>query len=179
MQLKPRTAEVNGRLWGVRANDWADIQERTVRPVYEAAQERTRVTPSTRYLDVACGAGIAAQIAAARGAQVSGLDAAEALLEIARRGPQRDFRQGDLEELPFDDDSFDVVTGFNAFQYAGNPAVALAEARRVHRPSGTIVIITWDNPDGMEAALLVAAIHSLMPPPPPGAAGHIRGGCRG
>jgi len=180
MQLKPRTAEVNGRLWGVRANDWADIQEGTVRPVYEAVLERTRVTAGTRYLDVGCGAGMAAQIAAARGAQVSGLDAAEALLEIARRrAPQDDFRQGALEELPFDDDSFDVVTGFNAFQYAGNPAVALAEARRVTRPGGTVVIMTWSNPDGLEAALLVAATRPLMPPPPPGAPGHIRGGCRG
>lgn len=120
------------------------------------------------------------KIAAARGAQVSGLDAAEALLEIARRrAPQGDFRQGDLEELPFDDDSFDMVTGFNAFQYAGSPAVALAEARRVARPGGTVVIMTWSNPDGMEAASLVAAVRPLMPPPPPGAPGHIRGGCRG
>jgi len=172
MQLKPRTAEVNGRLWGVRANDWADIQEGTVRPVYEAVLERTRVTAGTRYLDVGCGAGMAAQTAAARGAQVSGLDAAEALLEVARRrSPQGDFRRGDLEELPFDDDSFDVVTGFNAFQYAGNPAVALAEARRVTKPSGTVVIMTWGNPDGMEAALLVAAVRPLMPPPPLGAPG--------
>ncbi len=138
------------------------------------------MTAGTRYLAVGCGAGMAAQIAAARGAQVSGLDAAEAPLEIARRrAPQGDFRQGDLEELPFDDDGFDVVTGFNAFQYAGNPTVALAEARRVTRPGGTVVIMTWGNPDGMEAALLVAAIRPLMPPPPPGAPGHVRGGCRG
>jgi hypothetical protein len=68
-----------------------------------------------------------------------------------------------------------VVTGFNAFQYAGNPA----EARRLTRPGGTVAIMTWGNPDGMEAALLVAAIRPLMPPPPPGAPGHIRGGCRG
>ena len=75
-----------------------------VRPVYEAVLERTRVTTGTRYLDVGCGAGMAAQIAAARGAQVSGIDAAEALLAIARRRtPTGDFRQGDLEELPFDD----------------------------------------------------------------------------
>jgi SAM-dependent methyltransferase len=142
------------------------------RPVYEAVLERAGVKSSTRYLDVGCGAGMAAQIAAARGAQVSGIDAAEALLQIARwRTPGGNFRQSDLEELPFDDHSFDVVTGFNSFQYAGNPAVALGEAQRVTKPGGTVGIVTWGNPDGMEAASLVAAVRPLMPPPPPGAPG--------
>jgi SAM-dependent methyltransferase len=172
VELKPRTADVNGRLWGARASDWANIQEGTVRPVYEAVLERTRVTSGTRYLDVGCGAGMAAQIAAARGARVSGIDAAEALLDIARRRtPEGDFRRADLEALPFEDHSFDVVPGFNSFQYAGNPAVALGEARRATRPGGAIVIVTWGNPDGMEAASLVAAVRPLMPPPPPGAPG--------
>lgn len=170
--LRPRTADVNGRLWGARAGDWADIQEGTIRPVYEAVLERTCVTSGTRYLDVGCGAGMAAQMAAVRGAHVSGIDAAEALLAIARRRtPDGDFRCGDLEELPFDDGSFDVVTGFNSFQYAGNPAVALDEARRVTRPGSIVVIATWSNPDHMEAASLVAALRPHLPPPPPGAPG--------
>jgi cyclopropane fatty-acyl-phospholipid synthase-like methyltransferase len=82
--LKPRTADSNGRLWGARAGDWAGLQEATFRPVYQATLERTRVRSGTRYLDAGCGAGRAAQMAAARGAQVSGIDAAEALLAIAR-----------------------------------------------------------------------------------------------
>lgn len=147
VDLKPQTADINGRLWGARASDWADIQEGMVRPVYEAVLERTRVPPGARYLDVGCGAGMAAQIAAASGMQVSGIDAAEALLKIARRRtPEGDFRRGDLEDLPFDDRSFDLVTGFNSFQYAGNPVVALAEARRVTRPGGAVVIMTWAIP---------------------------------
>lgn len=172
VELKPRTADLNGRLWGARANDWAEIQEGTVRPVYEAVLERTGVRSGTRYLDVGCGAGMAAQIAAARGAAVSGIDAADALLEIARRRtPKSDFRRADLEELPFDDDSFDVVTGFNAFQYAGNPVVALRAARRVTRPGGAVAVVTWGDPDRMEAASLVAALRPLLPPVPPGASG--------
>jgi SAM-dependent methyltransferase len=172
IKLKGRTGDVNGRLWGARANDWADIQEATVRPVYEAVLERTCVTLGTRYLDVGCGAGMAAQMAAARGAQLSGIDAADALLDIARRRmPEGDFRKGDLEELPFEAQAFDVVTGFNSFQYAGNPTAALGEARRVTKPGGAIVVMTWGNPDGMEAASLVAALRPLMPPPPPGAPG--------
>lgn len=170
--LKPRTSEINAALWGGRAQDWADDQEGTVRPVYEAALDRTGVKSGTRYLDIGCGAGMAAQIAASRGAEVSGIDAADALLAIARsRAPGADFRQGDLEELPFADQRFDVVTGFNSFQYAGNPLVALSEARRVTNPDGSVVIMTWGDPEGMEAASVVAALRPLMPTPPPGAPG--------
>ena len=172
IKLKPRTAKINGHLWGARANDWVSFQEGQLRPVYEAVLERTRVGSGTRYLDVGCGAGMAAQIAAARGAEVSGIDAAEALLAIARsRTPAGDFRRCDLEELPFADRSFDVVAGFNSLQYAGNPAVALGEARRVTRPGGAVVIVTWGNPDGMEAASFVTALRPLMPPAPPDAPG--------
>ena len=171
-ELKPRTSDVNGRLWGARARDWADIQEAAFHPVYEAVLERTAVGPGTRYLDVGCGSGLAAQIAAHRGAEVSGIDAADALLEIARaRTPNGKFERGDLESLPFADKSFDVTTGFNSFQYAGNPVVALTEARRVTKPGGYIAIVTWGEAEGMEAAGAVTALRPLLPPPPPGAPG--------
>ena len=82
---------------------------------------------------------MAASIAAARGAAVSGFDAAEAMLAIAReRVPAGDFRVADLEAMPFSDASFDVVTGFNAFQFAGDPVRALSEARRVARPGDRV-----------------------------------------
>lgn len=171
-ELKPRTSEVNGRLWGARARDWADIQEQVQVPIYEAVFGRTRIGDGTRYLDAGCGAGLAAQMAAALGAEVSGIDAADELLAIARsRVPDADFRQGDLERLPFADAAFDVVTGFNSFQYAGNPGVALTEARRVCKPGGSVVIVTWGDPEGMEATALVGALRPLLPPPPPGAPG--------
>jgi SAM-dependent methyltransferase len=167
-----RTAEANGRLWGARARDWAELQEGQCAAAFHAVLDHAGVGPGTRHLDVGCGAGMAAALSAARGAAVSGIDAAEALLEIAReRTPAGDFRQGDLEALPFDDDAFDLVTGFNAFQYAGNAAQALGEAGRVTRPGGMIVIMTWADPAGMEAASLVGAMKPLLPPPPPGAPG--------
>jgi SAM-dependent methyltransferase len=172
MELKPQTSPVNGRLWGARARDWANIQEGTVKAVYEAVLERTGVGPDTCYLDVGCGAGGAVQMAAARGAQVTGVDAADTLLAIAReRTPMGTFRTGDLETLPFDDATFDVVTGFNSFQYAANPAVALGEAGRVTKAEGVIVVMTWGVPDGMQAAALVTALRPLLPPLPPGAPG--------
>jgi ubiquinone/menaquinone biosynthesis C-methylase UbiE len=76
---------------------------------------------------------MAAALAASLGATVSGLDASTALLEIAReRTPAADFRQGDLESLPFEDDAFDLVSGFNAFQFAGDAArAARGRARRL------------------------------------------------
>jgi SAM-dependent methyltransferase len=171
-ESNPSTAEAHGRLWGARARDWADFQEGTVRPVFEAVLERTHVGPGTRYLDAGCGSGMAAEMAAARGAEVSGVDAAEAMLSIARsRVPEGDFRTGDLEELPFADETFDVVTGFNSLQYAGNPVAALREVGRVAKRGGSIVIMTFGNPEGMEVVALLTALKPLLPPPPPAAPG--------
>jgi len=167
-----KTSLANGRLWGARARDWADVQEGQCSAAYDAVFDSLSLRPGTRYCDVGCGAGMAALLASRRGAEVSGVDAAESLLGIAReRVADADFRHGDLEELPFPDGTFDVVTGFNSFQFAANPVAALAEARRVSKPAGRIVVLTWGNPQGMEAAALVTALRPLLPPPPPGSPG--------
>jgi SAM-dependent methyltransferase len=167
-----RTAESNGRLWGARARDWAEIQEGQFRPAYEAVFDWYGLQPGALYCDVGCGSGMAAELAAERGAKVSGIDAAENLLAIARnRVPAGEFVHGDLEALPYADASFDLVTGFNSFQYAADPVAALAEARRVAKPAGRVVVMTWGAPEGMEAAALVTALKPLLPPPPPGAPG--------
>ena len=166
------SSAVNGRLWGSAASDWAEIQEKTCAPVYRATFDRIGLMAGAKYLDVGCGAGLAAQMAAERGAVVSGLDAAEKLLEIARaRVMDGSFHVGELEQLPFSNDSFDVVTGFNSIQYAAHPGAALAEAKRVTKPGGLVVVMTWGEPEGMEAASLVAALRPLLPPPPAGAPG--------
>ena len=171
-QTATGSAPVQGRLWSARADDWAEIQERQVAPAYEAAFDALRVGPDTRLLDAGCGAGGALRLAADRGADVAGLDASEGLLAHARRRvPGARIEQGDLESLPFDDASFDVVTGFNSFQYAARPAAALAEAVRVIRPSGRVLLLTWGPPETCEAAGYLAALGRLMPPPPPGAEG--------
>jgi len=169
---KAGTSGEHGRLWGERARDWAEFQEATVRPVFEAVLERTGVGPGTRYLDVGCGSGMAAEMAATRGAQVTGIDAAEAMLSIARaRVPGGDFRRSDLEDLPFADASFDVVTGFNSLQYAGDPVAALREAGRVAKPHGFVAIMAFGDPHGMEVAALLAVLAPFLPPPPPNAPG--------
>ncbi len=166
------TSQVNGRLWGERARDWADIQEGQCRAVYEAVLTSSLVKPGMRYLDAGCGAGMAAAIAARLGAVVSGVDAAQDLLDIAQsRVPGALFRQGELQELPFADHAFDLVTGFNSFQYAADPVAALREAKRVARSGAAIVIMTWGEPAGMPAAQLVAALKPCLPPAPPDAPG--------
>jgi SAM-dependent methyltransferase len=166
------TAARQSALWGARPRDWADVQEGQVRPLYEAVLDATDVGEGTRLLDVGCGAGLATQLARERGAEISGLDATEPLLEVAReRVPDGDFRAGEMEELPFDEDSFDVVVGFNSFQFAANTANALRQAARVAKGGAPIAAATWGRPEQCEAAEILKSGAELAPPPPPGAPG--------
>lgn len=171
-RMKPETAHSNGQLWGGKANDWANIQEGQCRSVYQAVFERLELAPGMSYFDAGCGSGMAAQIAVQQDLKVSGLDAASNLLEIAKtRVPNGDFQLGELERLSYQSNHFDLVTGFNSFQYAGNPNIALAEAKRVAKDGGQVIIMTWGKPEGMEAAALISAIKHLLPAPPPGTPG--------
>ena len=159
-------------MWEAAAVEWAAIQELTCAPVYLEAFARAGLAADTRYLDVGCGSGLALEIAAAKGARVSGIDAASELLAIAQqRVPSADLRLGAIESLPFPDASFDLVTGFNAFQYAASPAAALAEAKRVTRPGAAVIAMVWGQPEGMPAASVVTALRPLLPSPPPGTPG--------
>ncbi len=119
-----------------------------------------------------CGSGMAVKLAAALGARVSGLDAAAPLIEIARqRTPSGAFHVGEIEALPFDDQQFDVVTGFNSFQCAASPVSALREAKRVTKKNGCIAVAVWGAKENRESARYLAALGSCLPPPPPVAPG--------
>ncbi len=166
------TSQIQGSLWGTRARDYAEILEQFGRPLYEAVFQAAGVEAGTRLLDVGCGPGLATQLADKRGAHVAGLDAAETSLEIARvRTPAGDFRAGEMEDLPWDDNTFDVVTGFNAFQYAADVVNALREARRVARPDGRVAMAVWGREEDCEAVATVTALSKFLPPPPPGVPG--------
>jgi SAM-dependent methyltransferase len=166
------TAELQGRLWSVNAADWAELHEHYVEPAYLAALGALGVGEGTRMLDIGCGAGLALRLAADRGADVAGLDAAPGLLEYARRRvPGATIVQGELQSLPFPDDAFDAVTGFNSFQYAADPIEALREARRVTAPGGRVLALVWSPAEMCELAPHLQSLGSLMPPPPPGAPG--------
>ena len=126
----------SGRAWGDRAADWAYLVEPYARRVNDALFDQVHAGPGTRLLDIACGSGYAANVAAGRGAEVCGLDASEALIAIARaRTPAGDFRVGDMFALPFEDDRFDVATSFNGIWKGCEDA--LVEARRVVRPANS------------------------------------------
>ncbi|MFN8412545.1 MAG: class I SAM-dependent methyltransferase [Anaerolineales bacterium] len=165
------TASKQGQIWGVRAKDWAEVQEGVAVPIFETVLQETAVTTGTSILDIGCGSGIFCEMAAKRGAQVSGLDASELLLAIARERVQNgDFRTGEMEELPYANQTFDVVTGFSSFQFAAKPVKALQEACRVSR-TGTVVIAVFDKPEENESTAYIKALGSILPPPPPGAPG--------
>jgi SAM-dependent methyltransferase len=166
------TAEVQGRLWSVNAADWAELQEPYVEPAFAAGLDALGVREGTRLLDIGCGAGRALRLAADRGADVSGLDASPGMLEIARRRvPGATLLQGELQTLPFADDEFDAVSGFNSFQYAADPVLALREAKRVTRPGGRILALVWSPAEMCELAPHLQSLGGLMPPAPVSAPG--------
>jgi SAM-dependent methyltransferase len=138
----PMDWEEAGRAWGARSTDWAYLFEPYARPANEAVLAQLGVGEGARLLDIACGSGLAAQIAARRGAVVTGIDASEALVSIARaRTPDGDFRVADMFALPFPDASFDVATSFNGI-WKGCEA-ALQEAARVLVPGGRLGLTFW------------------------------------
>jgi SAM-dependent methyltransferase len=122
-----------------------------------------RRSDPARVLDCGCGAGRFARLAADAGAIVAGIDAAEGLIAIAAdRTPDGDFRVADLEAVPYPDDSFDVGTGFNSFQFANDKVGALSEAGRVARDQVAVVIPARAADSGIAAVF--TPLFALYPP---------------
>jgi SAM-dependent methyltransferase len=129
------------------------------------------VKPGDHVLDVACGTGVVAVTAARLGAKVSGLDLTPQLIERARENSRLadveiDWREGDVEQLPYQNDTFDVVLSQFGHIFAPRPEVAMAEMLRVLKPQGTIAFSTW--PPELFTARGFALVASYLPPPPPG-----------
>ena len=110
--------------------------------------ERLDVPPGAHLLDVACGSGQLALIAAREGVRVTGVDIAENLIERAQARstaehlPAR-FRVADAESLPFPDASFDVVASLVGAMFAPRPQLVARELARVCAPGGTIAMANW------------------------------------
>ena len=153
----------SGQAWGARARDWAYLVEPYARRANDALFDQAGVGPGTRLLDIACGSGYAASVAAGREAEVAGLDASEALIAIARaRTPGADFRVGDMFALPFGDDQFDVATSFNGIWKGCEDA--LREACRVVRPGGLVGFSFWGSPKRLGLLPFFATLLELSPP---------------
>ena len=163
------SAERWGPLWGAWASDWAATEEQQ-RPTYEEAIRRLGVTGGHRVLEVGCGSGVFLRAAADRGAEVVGVDASEELVALAReRVPEADVRVGDMQFLPFDDDTFDVVAGFNAFFFAEDMVAALREAGRVAKPGAAVLNQVWGRPERCDLDAVKDLMRRYLPPPPSGA----------
>jgi SAM-dependent methyltransferase len=166
----PSSAERWGPLWGARARDWAASEEQQI-PTYEEALRRLPpLAAGDRVLDIGCGAGVFLRMLAERGARPAGLDASEALIDVAReRVPDADLRVGAMESLPWPDGSFDLVAGFNAFFFADDIVAALREAGRVAKPGASVVIQVWGSPERCELEAVKRVLRPFMPAPPPSA----------
>jgi SAM-dependent methyltransferase len=155
-----------GPLWGARPSDWA-LSEDQQTPTYEAALERVELEPGQLVLDIGCGVGAFLRLVSDRGATPFGLDASEALLELARqRVPDADLRVGDMEALPYGDDTFDLVTGFNSFFFANDIVAALREAGRVAKPGAPVVIQVWGPHEKNDLEAMKQIIRPYAPPRP-------------
>ena len=130
--------------WGRRAVDFATLSEPANCREYVALHQHLDVKAGDRLLDVACGAGLAVELAAARGATCAGIDASPRLIEVARdRSPQADLRVGDMHAMPWEDGVFDVVTSFRGIW--GTTPRALAEVHRVLAPGGRVGLTVWGH----------------------------------
>jgi SAM-dependent methyltransferase len=166
------TAHTQGRLWGAAAYDWCRLVEPFLAPVYRAVYDAVGIRAGATLLDAGCGAGLALRLATARGAAVSGIDASAALLRLARRRvPAADLRRGPLEQLPYPDGVFTVVTAFDSVSYAADPVTVLRELRRVATPGAPVAVVTWAEPERCQSRRVLAAIGALLPPGLGGAGG--------
>ena len=166
------SSKIQGKLWGKRPNDWASIQEPTGDSGYEHALQSLKIKPTQTLLDVGCGTGYFSDLAYKQGVDVTGIDASEEFIKQAKkRNTEINFSSGEMEELPFEDNTFDFVCGFNSYQYAANIKNALSEAKRTLKDKGKLVVMIWGNKEDCEAFTYLKAIGRLLPPPPLGAAG--------
>ena len=163
--------DVHRATWA--AGDYAAVAEHIDVEPSRDLLSRIAITPGQKVLDVATGTGNTALRAAAAGGHVTGLDLTPELFRTARQRAASThldviWVEGDAEDLPFDNDSFDHVLSVFGVQFAPRHAVAAAELIRVCRPGGDIAMINW-TPTGAIGELF-KIVASYLPAPPPFAA---------
>lgn len=130
--------------WGREAVDFSTLSEPSNCREYVALHHLLEVDDGDELLDVACGSGLAIELARLRGASCAGIDASARLVAVAKsRSPQSDIRVGDMHDMPWDDNTFNVVTSFRGIW--GTTPDAVNEINRVLRPGGRVGITVWGH----------------------------------
>lgn len=163
-ELKERHAVV----WG--SGPYQGITE-TIPDIHRVVMDRLDPQPGQRLLDLACGTGAVAELAAAAGADVVGVDIAPALIEQAReraaeRGLAIEYLVGDAEALGLDSESFDLVASTCGVMFAPDHQAVARELARVTKPGGRIALACW-TPDSKMAEVF-GVMRPFQPPPPEG-----------
>ena len=165
--------ELKGRhraMWA--SGDYPSMVETFLLPLGPRLVDACGIEAGTKVLDVAAGTGNAAIRAAQRGATVTASDLTPELLDAGRQvaeadGIELEWREADAENLPFDDESYDVVMSSIGVMFAPHHQESADELVRVCRPGGTIGLLSW-TPESMVGALF-RTMKPFAPPPPPGA----------
>ena len=147
---------------------FAAVTALATNPLLDAVHLR----PGIRLLDVATGPGALAAEAANRGARPVGIDLSPQMIELARRlHPAIDFREADVERLPFADDTFDAVVCAFGLGHFPRPEVAVAECVRTLLPGGRVAFSWWDDPSRQRIQGIfrdaIAEVGVSMPPDVP------------
>ena len=141
--------ERHARVWGSAPFERAAA---TIADMHDALVESLEPQPGERWLDLACGAGDVAFRAAQAGAVVTGSDLAPALIETARRraadaGLELTLEVADCEALPYETESFDIVSSSIGVIFAPDHAAVASELARVTRPGGRLGLTSWLSED--------------------------------
>jgi len=142
----------------------------TLTDIHERVIESLAPQPGDRWLDLACGTGAIAERASAAGAQVTGLDLAPVLIETAKeraeeQGLDIDYVVGDVEQLTFDDASFEKVSSTCGIMFAPDHEATAREIARVTAPGGRLALANWAPTGGLAKMFKVMAPYQPAPPP--------------
>jgi SAM-dependent methyltransferase len=163
-ELKQRQAAV----WS--AGPYQGITE-TIADLHGEVIDRLEPAAGLRFLDLACGTGAVAELAARAGAEVVGVDFAPALIETAKRRADElkldiDYRVGDVEALELEDASFDRVASTCGVMFSPDHAAVARELARVTKPGGRAALACWTPDSGL--AEIFAVMRRFQPQPPQG-----------
>jgi SAM-dependent methyltransferase len=148
--------------WGRRATDFATLSEPANCREYVSMHQRLGVNEADRVLDVACGSGLALELAMVRGAAGAGIDASERLVAIARdRSPDAEIVVGDMNALPWEESSFTVATSFRGIW--GTTPAALGEIYRTLAPGGRVGLTVWGHIKASPGAWALAPFRMAAP----------------